>query len=262
MPCSQMLAMGPPSPAEVLTSPLLAVQSLSARREINPSFHREPADLSRILRGMRADPKPFARPLVVVGGWRSPPLLTDACRWRLVRLVGTGPSLSISRPLASSIEAFADQFIARIRAGLGDGEIDVVAISMGGLVSRFASLERGLPIVRLFTLGTPHRGARLARWIRLDRAGRSMQPGSRWLQDLDARGMPCELVPYAHLNDTWVGARNSAPAGTNPYWTAGNHLMSHFTVASDPLILADIARRLRGETPLASQSEPSPPPLD
>lgn len=258
--------MGPPSPAEMLTSPLWALQSLSARREINPSLYRQPQDLARTIRAMRSKPRELQRPLVVVGGWRSPPLLTDACRRRLVRMVGTGPSLAISRPLAGSIERFADEFVHRVRARFGESAIDVVAISMGGLVSRYSALELGLPIARLFTLGTPHRGARLARWIRVDRAGRSMKPGSDWLAELDGRGSQrdaaFELVPYAHLNDTWVGASNSAPPGMTPLWTAGTHLMSHFTVSSDPLILADIARRLRGERPLAAQSELSPPPCD
>ena len=62
---------------------------------------------------------------------------------------------------------------------------------------------------------------------------------------------------YKQLNDEIVGAKNAAPPGMDPIWTESNHLMSHMSSASNQRILADIALRLRGETPLAG--EPSEP---
>lgn len=269
------MAMTPLTTAEILTSPLTALRHVASRREINPGFLASPKELAAARAKMRAAPKPLDRPLVVIGGWRSPPLLTEACRARLMRLVGSGPSLSISRPFASRIEMFAESVMHTIQKRFSAGElatgVDVVAISMGGLVSRYAAAHLDLPIVRLFTLGTPHRGAKLARLVRVDRASRDMKPGSDWLAALNAPAHhnpehPQELVPYAHLNDTWVGATNSAPPGMTPLWTAGTHTMSHFLLMSDPLLIADIARRLRNEPPIATcepdQPDAPPPPMD
>lgn len=146
---------------------------------------------------------------------------------------------------------------------------------MGGLVARLAALAPearepfGIPtelprlnIARLFTLATPHRGASLAGIVALDAAARDMKPGSPFLRDLDAAEPDprlYEMVCYARLRDAWVGATNTAPPGTNPIWvpTPARNL-AHLTVSRDRRILLDIARRLRGEPPLAL--EPSPPP--
>ena len=71
------------------------------------------------------------------------------------------------------------------------------------------SLEAGrrLKIVRLFTLGTPHGGAKLAEVARPDAAARDMRAGSAFLTALDRSlaGASYELVCYTRLRDTWVG---------------------------------------------------------
>jgi hypothetical protein len=45
-----------------------------------------------------------------------------------------------------------------------------------------------------------------------------------------------------------------------PYWLPGSSTLSHIRGRNDPRIFADIARRLRGEEPIATR--PSPPPMD
>jgi hypothetical protein len=139
---------------------------------------------------------------------------------------------------------------------------------MGGLVARAAAIadpggrRARLRIRRLFTLGTPHRGARITPYLAPDPASRQMRPGSAFLGALDdamARA-DYELICYARLGDSWVGARNTAPPGHETHWKRGLVLMSHQTISHDALITTDIARRLRGEPPLAVR--PSPPPCD
>jgi pimeloyl-ACP methyl ester carboxylesterase len=143
-------------------------------------------------------------------------------------------------------------------------EVDVVGFSMGGLVARFAAaptrvtgFDRHLHVNQLYTLATPHRGARSA-FLDLDRAVVQMKPGAVFLADLDECRNECayEIVPYAQTNDWIVGARNAAPPGQEPIWTAGTLTFSHFTITTNRRVLVDIARRMRGEGGLAEPSEP------
>jgi len=155
-------------------------------------------------------------------------------------------------------------------------EVDVLAISMGGLIGRLAALPpderppradgqdqqqpRRLRIVRLFTFGTPHQGAKLAEYITFDHASRAMRPGSEFLDALNATHATAdfELIPYANLNDTWVGATRAAPPGVDPIWDKGRAVFSHFLVSDNMVFVVDAARRLRGEEPLVDARTPPP----
>ncbi len=191
---------------------------------------------------------------------------------KLHRLVGSAQTLAIAFPLHFRFEsaaAYAVRLISERFPSPDTGatvEVDVVGISMGGLIARLAATPRAssprLRIARLFTLGTPHRGAKVAHLIRPDPTVRDMRPGSAFLQQLDD-ALPraeYELTCYARLGDSWVGARNTAPPGQDPIWIRGPRFMSHVTISSDALIITDIARRIRNEPPLPVRA--SPPPRD
>jgi hypothetical protein len=148
-------------------------------------------------------------------------------------------------------------------------EVDVVGVSMGGLVARAAASDwvarrsaagsRRVRIARLFTLATPHKGATLANRICPDGTARDMRPGCDFLSRLNAEPPEHELICYARLRDWWVGATNTAPPGREPMWVDAPALLSHQLVTHDPVIRTDVARRLRGEEPLG---RPSHPPRD
>ena len=150
-------------------------------------------------------------------------------------------------------------------------EIDVVAMSMGGLVARYAADRlakerpgaRRLKINRLMTIATPHRGALLAENTPIieDRAVTDMYRSSLFLVKLEeAYKGDYEIIPYARLNDGVVGTINTAPPGRTPIWVSGPVVGgSHLTINEDKRILADIARRLRGEEPRGVEGEPLPP---
>lgn len=231
-------------------------------------------DVRDRLEALAADPRPLARPVVVLGGWRAWRLNATSLRDRLRASTSGRPGdfEAVSFQTISSIEAAAERTIERVAARWPSGddgltrEVDVVGISMGGLVARLAASEAGpadrlrLRIARLFTIGTPHRGSRLAARIAIDPASRSMRPGSRLLGTLEEarRSAGYEIVPYARLNDVMVGARNTAPPGMSPYWGAGPRLLSHVTITGDRRIALDIALRLRGETPIAGEASEPP----
>lgn len=232
---------------------------------------------------MTVAPIPLVRPVVVLGGWRSPRLMANALARRLAPLTSGSIDdfLRVSYPLASSIESAAS--IARhaienhpahaTTPRAAPREFDIVAISMGGLIARF--LASGLAwgdspptfrVRRIFSISTPHRGASLARWIRPDSAARAMRPGSAFLSNLDgsttdpgsAAGetprYPIEspeLICYVQRLDWWVGTWNTAPR-LHPLRCAraGGPIraaLSHFTAHANPAIVIDVARHLRGE---------------
>lgn len=217
---------------------------------------------------MRADPAPLARPVVVLGGYRTPWLTGERLAARLASLTSGRREDYLAVAYASAhrvedaaarakraIEGWQD---ARGAGGAGAG-IDVVGISMGGIVGRLLAAG-GVPVRRLFTLGTPHRGALMAGRIAPDPAARSMRRGSALLASLDGAlaGGTLEIVPYARVYDGMVGATNAAPVGMHPLWRRGPRWLAHLTITRDDAFALDIARRLRGEAPIATPGGPAP----
>lgn len=220
---------------------------------------------------MLANPVGLTRPLIVLSGWRAPVWPARLLARQLGRLAGS-PDRVGALSFATCLSF--DAAIARVAPAVdrlwpsGDPkqtvEVDAVGISMGGLIARAAAIpttgRQRLRIARLFTLGTPHRGARIAPFVPLDGLARDMRPGCDFLRRLDEAlaDASYELICYARTHDSWVGARNTAPPGREPFWTPGPLLLSHQTISADRLIRTDIARRLRSEPPLAAR--PSTPP--
>ncbi len=93
-----------------------------------------------------------------------------------------------------------------------------------------------------------------------------MQTGSdtqKYLAEVDA-SPPYEIVSYVHLGDEMVGQENAAIPGRTPYWLPNipyNPVWPHEQIMLDGRVYADIARRLRGETPY-TLSPPAPLPKD
>ncbi|MBL8760726.1 MAG: hypothetical protein JNL50_05420 [Phycisphaerae bacterium] len=244
---------------------------------VNPCFDVSDDALRAARRDLAASPANLPRPLVVLAGWRSPPMPDGGVLARIAPLIpGARDTLSITYASLWTIDSAARRVVARVQErfpapGTSDtAEVDVIAISMGGLVARlaagdaFAQSNRRLRVTRLFTLATPHRGARLATLIRPDPAAAAMRPGSEFLRSLDdglARST-FELTCYAQLRDWWVGARNTAPPGRVPIWCeprdAFGRWLSHFAINFNPRVLTDVALRLRGMTPLSREGREPP----
>lgn len=240
-----------------------------------------PRDALVDLERMAQHPCPLERPLVILNGYRSPSFLLGGLASRLAHATSgnTRDLLVINFIADSRFEAMVARTIEAVDARWPSDdprntvEVDVVGVSMGGLVARLAAIEsprtigddndadnapRALRVRRLFTLATPHQGASIARWIALDDAARDMRPGSAFLERLDTAPRGYELVCYAHLRDITVGATRAAPPGVMPIWTGGTLLFSHGATAQDVVIIADIARRIRGEPPLLVPDLPPP----
>jgi len=249
---------------------------------INPSFPITRQDAYRDLDRMRASPQPIERPLVVLGGFLDPGFAPGGVIRAVRPTLDGGPIIRVTfatsrrfaecreRVLAAVLEALPER--TEVESGRYETiEVDVIANSMGGLVARYAAIwpdppdapdapdtihaDTRLRIARLFTISSPHRGAASANPRSISALERDMATGSAFLEALDAAlaDAEYELVCYVRLGDVIVGRDNAAPAGTIPHWVAEPPLeAAHLFASYDRRILADIARRLRGEEPLTT----------
>jgi pimeloyl-ACP methyl ester carboxylesterase len=279
--------MGRSTASVVLATVLWGLAACIPLREENLKLGttREAARVA--LRDMREHSLPVARPVVVLNGYHGFPTIANRIARKLRAATSDDPKdfLAISYFFGTDIDAMTQQVFREVEARWPSAdpewttEVDVVGISMGGLIARWAELRpeervrKGRPahafesgkrlrIKRLFTLGSPHRGATMAEWLRLDSAAADMRAGSPFLAALDERweGRGYELVSYAQMRDLICGGTRCAPPGTVPIWTSGTVFFSHLDLADNPVFLADIAGYLRGlETHLVPSD---PPPRD
>ena len=257
-----------------------------------PSTDEARDDIAR----MERDPRPLPRPVLVLSGWGDPGVVSLQLA-RELRKVSLDTEVAARQFLTSWTMDDCREAARRTALGLapgagaggggegeggtgengedeGDGEraepfeLDVVGKSMGGLIARElarteAARERpAFRVVRIFTISTPHRGARLAALPTIDPKVVAMRPGSDFLRRLDAAledDSAPEIVAYARTDDWMVGEHNTAPAGGGVRVVPRPALeFGHLQAGGDPRIVADVMRRLRGERPLL----PEPPVVD
>jgi pimeloyl-ACP methyl ester carboxylesterase len=206
---------------------------------------------------------------VIIGGFLDPDLGPSTLRGFFERSTLNTTIVSVSLFTCTSFDECRKAIIDAVDQKCPSNdphwtpEVDVVGMSMGGLAARYAAAPgdslaaRRLRIARLFTIASPHTGATLASAGFTD-FHRDMRAGSKFLKSLaqtDAREQ-YEIEPYVLLGDEIVGVQNAAPLGVTPWWLPNDSIwMSHFAALVDDRILADILKRLRGETPFTS----SPP---
>ena len=227
----------------------------------NGSFPLTVSEAKAALREMRDDPKPLARPVVIVGGYGDPGFATDALRKRVEARVNDDRVLALTFTGEKSFDECRERLIAEVDERFGRGvDVDVVANSMGGLIAAHAADPGAGPgelrVVRLFALASPFLGSGMAESFPVNDMVRDMQPGSEFLERLgdSIASAGYEIVPYVRLGDTWVGTHNTAPRGQTPIWVP-NRLFepAHLVAYGDPRFQADVLRRLRGETPFATE---------
>lgn len=234
----------------------------------NASFPLTIREARADLRAMSEQPKALERPVIVLAGffdpgiasWKAAEMLRDATgdRERIISVSFLTTS-SFEQCRARVLEAVEKEFASSDPSA--SIEVDVVGISMGGLVGRYCAAapmgdaqgEKRLRIRRLFTIGSPHKGASMAKLPTLDERQMKMRAGSDLLGHLDEGPIDYEIIPYVRLGDTIVGAQNTAPEGMTPWWVPNQPMeFAHMQAFDDPRIICDIARRLRGDRPWTS----------
>jgi len=212
-----------------------------------------------------------ARPLILIGGIRDTGPGIEAFKQTLAKVLDPKTILAVTLVDCTTFDSCRETLIDTVNQRFPTNDpqwtvpVDVVAISMGGLVARHAAAELGtkrrLKIKRLFTVSTPHRGALLVnQFFGLGPLHRDMKSDSSFLKMLDAHlvNASYKILPYTRLSDGVVGAANTAPPGQTPFWVSAQFLQpSHYFARRDAQILADIMSRLRSEPPIFTT--PSPP---
>lgn len=230
---------------------------------MNPAFALSIADARNALAEMARTPKRPERPIVILAGLFDPGVISRDVARRLRRVfTRDAPLISASFFWQFTFDACRDKVLRRVQRRFPSDdrectvEVDVVGFSMGGLIARYAAMHREnglrLKINRLFTIGTPHRGAVKAPLAPFDPRAVDMRIDSQLLSTLDddASRDGYELLPYVRTRDAVVGSENAAPPGREPWWVPNKRWsLSHNMAGADERILADIARRLRGEQP-------------
>ena len=312
----------------VIACCLGTLAACSADQPLNPSFSLTLDDAQAAMKQMKENQVKLRRPVVVVGGYRDPGIGSGNTKARVERMVNNPSVLNVPTGMTFTFDQAADRLVDAIEKEFPSDdpnwttEVDVIGISMGGLVARYAAMpvdgpdskcataaradvgssatvtatssdrtdsssagasknsaartapvapdasdappapappaRKRLRVARLFTISSPHRGAKLAPVVFFDPLAIDMHGGSAFLAKLDA-ALPdagYELVPYVRLSDEIVGENNAAPPGMKAWWVQNQPFQfSHLNCGRDERILADIARRLRGEQPYTT----SPP---
>jgi len=261
-PLGLMLAIGP-----------VTLLSLAcAAQPINPSFPITQEQATRDMKRMAASPESLLRPLVIIGGFGDVGVVTCCVGGRFNSLVTDHRIVTVALGDCFSMEGCRKKVIDAVEAKYPSvdpattTEVDVIGMSMGGVVARYASLPpsesgRRLRIARLFTISSPLRGSNQADWCPAVHPLISpLRHGSTLLAKINSVEPEYPVFSYVRLGDIAVGASNASEPGQGVWWLPSPALESaHNGAMFDLRILADVARRLRGEPGWAS-SPPAPLP--
>lgn len=250
----------------VATLILLFTITAGCTQHVNPSFALTEAEAERDLERMEAHPVALRRPVVVVGGF----LDVGLGPWWVIDAVTTHTGdervVGVTFPVWMSMDEARRHLVGEVRAHFGDAEVDVIGLSMGGVIPRDAAMPRAgepaLRLARLFTIASPHDGAQLAAAPGVVAQHLALREGSDYLNAMNAAlpDAPYELYAYTRLRDRTVGEAHTAPPGASPRWVDNPWFApAHYGAFNDERILADILRRLRDEQPW-SRDPPAPLP--
>ncbi|WP_432799026.1 esterase/lipase family protein [Poriferisphaera sp. WC338] len=249
----------------------------------NPAFATTHDQAKEELKDMEDNPVSLKRPVIILGGWGDPGFAPASMAKKIHKATGENDDIiTVNYFLTSSFDESARNTVKQVEKQFPSNdpdqtvEVDVIGFSMGGLVARYAAIPpkdvgpnahtKRLNIKNLYTVSTPHQGARfafLAAWF--DSSARDMKPNSIFLEKLDEdlkQNNRYTMIPYTRLEDMTVGEHNTYPKGYNVIWVDNRPFQAaHGGAAGDRRIIADIARRLRHEQPLAAADQPPLPTL-
>lgn len=150
-------------------------------------------------------------------------------------------------PAFGGIDTYAaliDDAVTRLRAATGRAPV-LVCHSMGGLAARAWLRHAGAVdrVRHVVTIGTPHRGAWIARWSHVEN-GRQMRIGGAWLQELEA------ALPAKSKFTCWYGNADNIvfPPSTATLPQAENRLVpgaAHVDLAFQPRVINETFALLR-----------------
>ncbi|HTB62290.1 MAG TPA: hypothetical protein VK737_01770 [Opitutales bacterium] len=270
-----------PAQPSLLSSVLGTVASMTLKvypiSPDNPSFPLTSGGAHAAFVEMEKNPQQLPRPLVIIGGYEDPGILTTLGMQYFQLITKDTKLISISVANCRDFAECRARVLEEVNIACGNhdpnwtAEVDVIGISLGGLAARVAAAPsrdpatpQRLRIAHLYTLSSPLAGARVAN-LGITRFQQEIQPDSdlqKYLNAVDA-DPKYEITSYVHLGDEMVGQENASIPGRTPYWLPNTPLvplLPHEQMMVDERALADIGRRLRGETPYTlPKPAPFPP---
>ncbi|QQE13150.1 hypothetical protein JD969_06720 [Planctomycetota bacterium] len=260
---------------------LSVITGCGFNNRVNPSFNTSYDDAKQELADMSEKPVVLKRPVVVLGGWGDPGFVPASIAKRMQLATGDQRVIAINYFGTGGFDESARKTIKAVEKNFPSEdpnetvEVDVIGFSMGGLVARYAAIpthetgekafRKRLNVRNLYTIGTPHKGAAMAWTAWWDPSARAMIPGGDFIVRLNRdfkENDRYDVVAYTRLQDMIVGEENAAPEGVDLWWVDNRPFQTaHGNSGTDRRFLADIAKRLRGEPPLAI-GDPAPFPWE
>lgn len=255
--------------------PTLLFTSCVNSGRINSSFPITNHRANEFLNQIELSHHTLVRPLVIVGGFHDFGLPASSLAKRFRNIFSDCRVLSVSFEGCHTFPECKMRLLSAVNTRFPSSKenttipVDVIAVSMGGLVSRYSAIsttKQRLDICRLFTISSPHRGSHLALLPAFEPLQRDMRPNSQFLRDLAHSRPNYEIYSYVRLRDEFVRVADAAPYGYYPWWAPYTGLLSpHNTSYQDSRFIADITARLLGLAPfstyppaLASLDKPEP----
>ncbi len=232
-------------------------QLLTLYRSIDPDVTRHLLQMPLLSysllssRTQKVEPIPSDgyRPLIFVhglGGTRGDFLPMSGFLWLQGRKRSYRSHFERGQSVAQMAEALA-RFIRRVMQVTGERKVDIVAHSLGGVVSRLAIHEHRLSrnVGTLITLGSPHGGTHSARFANTALA-RELRPDSELMRKLGRRPWSKSVrgITFWSRNDLLiVPAESAALRGTR---SVDMTPFTHYSYLIDPKSWAAVRKSLDG----------------
>ncbi|MBN2358385.1 MAG: alpha/beta fold hydrolase [Deltaproteobacteria bacterium] len=191
-------------------------------------------------------------PLILVHGMGGNPGTFIPMAWYL-RLQGRKRNYKISFQAGQSIEEMAEaltEFVAAVIAATGERQVEIVAHSLGGVVSRLAMADHGLAsrVKTLITMGSPHHGTYCARFANTELT-RELRPDSPLMLRLARTPWPKRVrgVSFWSRADLFVLPPESAALEGTDQVDASP--VTHYGYLIGPRIWVAVAQALASRSP-------------
>jgi pimeloyl-ACP methyl ester carboxylesterase len=196
--------------------------------------------------------QPLPRPVVVLDGFLDPGFGSRHWLGKLHEAgVDENCTARVNFYTAGDFDECHRRVVEAVREEFGDQPIDLIGLSMGGLVALDVATRGELDVRRVYTVCSPMSGAvAAARAPGLYRLVRQMRPGSAFITNLNTaiQTWPGERTHYGAENDRTVRAEEAAPVGETAILLPPIRSLSpHQQAVTDPRLILDVLHRLRGE---------------
>ncbi|MDZ7832461.1 MAG: alpha/beta fold hydrolase [Desulfobacterales bacterium] len=175
-----------------------------------------------------SDPRP---PILLVHGWSSGSHAFMLISWYLKRKKFKNIYTMTYRPVMADLEGLSQKVADRINEVLkktGAEKVNIVAHSLGGVLARYAikNLYMEDKVSRLISIGSPHRGSRVAALWPYGRNTLQLLYESDFIKALEEGGLTPGRVKYVSIYsafDNFIIPQESANLGDS----AVNHKLSY-----------------------------------